>query len=175
MKVWQAHTDPWTAPGPLGLPSDDDARDEHVRKLLAWLEGASVPEAQIVAAGFNHTLAKGADAEFRGDVVQSGERIITVYPARLLNLGRSCKLVQRCSHAKGLRRRACTTSGEVVTKFQSDSSRTDSPVRILYAQPRSRSPRALHKWRLSRNSSQIARGRNRRFESYMPSHPVVSG
>jgi len=81
MKVWQAHTDPWTAPGPLGLPSDDDARDEHVRKLLAWLEGAPVPEAQIVAAGFNHTLAisitpsrEGADAEFRRDEsVQSGE------------------------------------------------------------------------------------------------------
>ncbi len=43
-----------------------------VRKLLAWLEGAPVPEAQIVAAGFNHTLAisitpsrEGADAEFR--------------------------------------------------------------------------------------------------------------
>ena len=29
-----------------------------VRKLLAWLEGAPVPEAQIVAAGFNHTLDK---------------------------------------------------------------------------------------------------------------------
>ena len=72
---------------------------------------------------------EGADAEFRRDeFVQSGERIITVYPARLLNLGRSCKFVQRSSHAKGLRRRACTTSGEVVTKFQSDSSRTDSPV-----------------------------------------------
>jgi hypothetical protein len=27
------------------------------------------------------------------------------------------------------------TSGEVVTQFQSDSSRTDSPVRILHAQP----------------------------------------
>ena len=29
--------------------------------------------------------------------------------------------------------------------------------------------------KLSRNSNQIARGRIRRFESYMPSHPVVSG
>ena len=28
----------------------------NVRKLLAWLEGAPVPEAQIVAAGFNHAL-----------------------------------------------------------------------------------------------------------------------
>ena len=38
-----------------------------VRKLLAWLEGAPVPEAQIVAAGFNHTdtSREGADAEFR--------------------------------------------------------------------------------------------------------------
>ena len=31
------------------------------------------------------------------------------------------------------------TSGEVVTEFQSDSPRTDSPVRVLHAQPRSRS------------------------------------
>jgi hypothetical protein len=30
-------------------------------------------------------------------------------------------------------RRACTTSGKVATEFQSDSSRTDSPVRILNA------------------------------------------
>jgi hypothetical protein len=29
-----------------------------VRKLLAWLEGAPVPEAQIVAAGFNHTSTR---------------------------------------------------------------------------------------------------------------------
>jgi hypothetical protein len=91
----------------------------------------------------------GADAELRrdesvqsGERIIGGERIITVYPARLLNLGRSCKFVQRSSHAKGLRRRACTTSGEVVTKFQSDSSRTDSPVRILDAQPGSRFARA---------------------------------
>ena len=28
-----------------------------VRKLLAWLEGA-LPEAQIVAAGFNHTATR---------------------------------------------------------------------------------------------------------------------
>ena len=31
-----------------------------VRKLLAWLEGAPVPEAQIVAAGFNHTTREKA-------------------------------------------------------------------------------------------------------------------
>jgi hypothetical protein len=36
-----------------------------VRKLLAWLEGAPVPEAQIVAAGFNHTLAI-SEAQFSG-------------------------------------------------------------------------------------------------------------
>ena len=41
------------------------------------------------------------------------------------------------SRAKGLRCQACL-SGEVVTKLQSNSSRTDSPVQILYAQPRSR-------------------------------------
>ena len=50
------------------------------------------------------------------------------FPWRLLNL--ALQIGKRCSHGKGLRRRACTTSGEVVTKFQSDSSRTDSPVRI---------------------------------------------
>ena len=46
------------------------------------------------------------------------------------------------SRAKGLRRQACAYSGEVVTKFQSDSLRADSPVRILHAQPGSRSARA---------------------------------
>jgi len=35
-----------------------------VRKLLAWLEGAPVPEAQIVAAGFNHTLDKALMLNF---------------------------------------------------------------------------------------------------------------
>jgi hypothetical protein len=35
------------------------------------------------------------------------------------------------SPAKGLRRRACITSGKIATKFQPDGSRTDSPVRIL--------------------------------------------
>ena len=38
---------------------------------------------------------------------------------------------------ESLRRQAWPTSGEVVTGFQSDSSRTDSPVRVLHAQPRS--------------------------------------
>ncbi len=44
-------------------------------------------------------------------------------------------------HAAGTRRvsaaRLAPTSGEVVTEFQSDSSPTDSPVRIRYAQPAS--------------------------------------
>src|SRR2546430_41141 len=31
--------------------------------------------------------------------------------------------------------RLAPTSGEVITQFQADSSRTDSPVRILHAQP----------------------------------------
>jgi len=35
-----------------------------VRKLLAWLEGAPVPEAQIVTAGFNHTLDKALVLNF---------------------------------------------------------------------------------------------------------------
>ena len=35
-----------------------------VRKLLAWLEGAPVPEARIVAAGFNHTLDKALMLNF---------------------------------------------------------------------------------------------------------------
>src|SRR5215211_5517742 len=38
---------------------------------------------------------------------------------------------------RNLRRGLAPTPGEVVTEFQSDSSRTDSPVRILHAQPRS--------------------------------------
>jgi phage terminase large subunit GpA-like protein len=51
----------------------------------------------------------------------------------------------RVVSARGLARAACTlsatspapTTNEVVTEFQSDSSPTDSPVRILRAQPRS--------------------------------------
>jgi hypothetical protein len=39
---------------------------------------------------------------------------------------------------EGLRRWIAPTSGEVVAEFQSDSTRTDSPVRVLNAQPRSR-------------------------------------
>ena len=35
-----------------------------VRKLLGWLEDAPVPEAQIVAAGFNHTLDKALMLNF---------------------------------------------------------------------------------------------------------------
>ena len=35
-----------------------------VRKLLACLEGAPVPKAQIVAAGFNHTLDKALMLNF---------------------------------------------------------------------------------------------------------------
>ena len=53
---------------------------------------------------------------------------------RLLNFGRSCRSV----YAKGLRRRACAYFSEVVTQIQLVSSRMDSMVRILHAQPRSR-------------------------------------
>jgi hypothetical protein len=35
-----------------------------VRKLLGWLDGAAVPEAQIVAAGFNPTLDKALMLNF---------------------------------------------------------------------------------------------------------------
>jgi len=35
-----------------------------VRKLLGWLEDAPVPEAQIVAASFNHTLDKALMLNF---------------------------------------------------------------------------------------------------------------
>src|SRR6516165_5609980 len=41
------------------------------------------------------------------------------------------------AHTRRVPRRVCTASGKVATEFQSDSSRTDSPVRILHAQPRS--------------------------------------
>jgi hypothetical protein len=40
--------------------------------------------------------------------------------------------------SNGLRHRIAPTSGRIVTQIQSDSSPTDSPVRILHAQPRSR-------------------------------------
>ena len=74
---------------------------------------------------------------------------------RLLNLGRSCRSV----YAKGLRRRACAYFSEVVTQIQLGSSRMDSMVRILPAQPGSRSPRrstaaltATHGWSQDRIS-----------------------
>src|SRR5215475_2081969 len=41
------------------------------------------------------------------------------------------------AHTRRVPRRVCAASGKVATEFQSDSSRTDSPVRILHAQPRS--------------------------------------
>jgi hypothetical protein len=54
---------------------------------------------------------------------------------RPLNLARAADR----RHAAGARRVSATriapTSSQVVTEFQSDSARTDSPVRILYAQP----------------------------------------
>jgi hypothetical protein len=53
-------------------------------------------------------------------------------------LAGAAKSVSRSSHAKRLRPGLAPTLGEVVTEFQSDSARTDSPVRILNAQPRSR-------------------------------------
>src|SRR5436189_2715850 len=53
-------------------------------------------------------------------------------------LAGAAKSVSRSSHAKGLRPGLAPTLGEVVTEFQSDSARTDSPVRILNAQPGSR-------------------------------------
>jgi hypothetical protein len=58
---------------------------------------------------------------------------------RLLG-GPSCKSVSRSWNANGLRSdlRLLQASGEVFPEFQSCSSRTDSPVRVLYAQPRSR-------------------------------------
>jgi hypothetical protein len=67
----------------------------------------------------------------------SNDRLLKSWPelqTRLTQLAR-----------ESLRRQAWPTSGEVVTGFQSDSSRTDSPVRVLHAQPGSRSPRALLK------------------------------
>jgi hypothetical protein len=44
------------------------------------------------------------------------------------------KSMSRSLRAKGLRRLNCAPSGEDATQFQSDSARTDSPVRIRYAQ-----------------------------------------
>jgi hypothetical protein len=50
------------------------------------------------------------------------------------DLGRSCKSVSRRVSAA----RLVPTSDEIVRDFQADSSRTDSAVRILNAQPGSR-------------------------------------
>src|SRR4051794_23274150 len=52
-------------------------------------------------------------------------------------LAGAAKSVSRSSHAKDLRPGLAPTLGEVVTEFQSDKARTDSPVRILNAQPAS--------------------------------------
>src|SRR5215831_19333236 len=53
------------------------------------------------------------------------------------------------AHTRRVPRRVCTASGKVATEFQSDSSRTDSPVRILHAQPRS--PLSVaHIWHLKK-------------------------
>lgn len=52
-----------------------------VRKLLGWLEDAPVPEAQIVAAGFNHTLDKALMLNFvEMNLSKAAKRIITVIP-----------------------------------------------------------------------------------------------
>ena len=75
-------------------------------------------------------------------------------------------------HAAGTRRVSAAglapPSGEIVTQIQIGGSSTDSPVRILHAQPRSRSPRALTQaWRsderlISRNHR--ARWRHRKVQ-----------
>ena len=57
---------------------------------------------------------------------------------RLLKSGRSCKSVVTQLAREGSAARLAPTPGEVVTEFQSDSARPDSPVRVRYAQPRSR-------------------------------------
>lgn len=105
----------------------------NVRKLLAWLEGAPVPEAQIVAGWFQSHTRQDADAEFRRD-----EPVQSVIPCGPAESSPKLQIRTRSSHAKGFRRRACTTSGKVAMEFQSDSSPTDSPVRIQHAQPGSR-------------------------------------
>src|SRR5262245_35692424 len=66
-----------------------------------------------------------------------GSRGVCRSEDRLLKSGPELQSVARSSHAKGLRRRACADLSQVVREFQLDSSRTDSPVRILYAQPAS--------------------------------------
>src|SRR6516225_1800658 len=63
-------------------------------------------------------------------VRRSEDRLLKCWPER-----QNC--ITQLTREKGLPRRVCTASGKVATEFQSDSSRTDSPVRILHAQPRS--------------------------------------
>jgi hypothetical protein len=58
------------------------------------------------------------------------DRLLKPWPE--LHIGYLATRTRRVSDA-----RLAPTSGEVVTEFQSYSSRTDSPVRVLNAQPRS--------------------------------------
>jgi hypothetical protein len=56
MKVWQAKLIRVLHLDHLAYRAMTMRATNDVRNLLAWLEGASVPEAQIVAPGFNHIL-----------------------------------------------------------------------------------------------------------------------
>jgi hypothetical protein len=62
----------------------------------------------------------------------SNDRLLKSWPELQIRLTQLAR--------ESLRRQAWPTSGEVVTGFQSDTSRTDSPVRVPHAQPASPSP-----------------------------------
>ena len=68
---------------------------------------------------------------FGGRGVRREDRLLKCWPELQICI---TQLTREGSPPPGFR----TTSGKVATEFQSDSSRTDSPVRILHAQPGSR-------------------------------------
>jgi hypothetical protein len=93
-------------PGPLAERAEDFSLDRIPEEVLYTTAGVDVQKDRVVA------VIHPARRVFRKERGRSG-----TWPG-----GR-------------LRRRACAYPGEVVTYFQSDSSRTDSQVRVRYAQP----------------------------------------
>jgi hypothetical protein len=98
-----------------------------------------ITQARFTQEGSKGTTVAGAQ---EGGTISARKSVLrrTVWlrmqsTENLQNRELRCRIQIRSSHAEILRRLACAYSGETVTQFQTDSSRTDSPVRILYAQP----------------------------------------
>jgi hypothetical protein len=98
--------------------AEDEARDKTKHIVMLTIIGSSNPRCTSATISWGMISCQA----FRAD-------------DRLLILARPAD----AHHAAGTRKvsaaRLAPTSGEVVTEFQSDSARTDSPVRVRYAQP----------------------------------------